>query len=105
MKLFSSDRNDPTFPYGLRRTRIFDNPTVYYCIIAVDLVLRCTWSLKLSVHLEHFNDIEGGIFLLELLEIVRRWGWVFFRAEAEWIRSRAVGDILLDDLGPKIDED
>ncbi|KAF2481081.1 EXS family-domain-containing protein [Neohortaea acidophila] len=105
LSLFSSDCNDPSHPFGLRRQRVFDSNTLYYAVIAVDLVLRCTWSAKLSVHLEHFYDIEGGIFLLEIMEIFRRWMWVFFRVEAEWLRARASGDVLLDDLGPKIDED
>jgi hypothetical protein len=61
--------------------------------------------MKLSVHLEHFNDFEGGIFVLELMEVFRRWMWVFFRVETEWVRTKGSGDLLLDDLGPKIDED
>jgi hypothetical protein len=52
--------------------------------IAIDLLLRCTWSFKLSPHLDHFNDLEGGIFLMELMEVVRRWMWIFFRVETEW---------------------
>lgn len=40
------------------------------------------------------------------MEIGRRWMWAFLRIEAEWIRGRASGDVLLDELGgPKIDED
>ena len=105
LTLFSQKRNDPSHPYGLRRMRVFDAPSLYYAVIVVDLALRCSWSMKLSVHLEHFNDIEGGIFMLELLEIFRRWMWVFFRVEAEWLRARASGDVLLDDLGPKLDPD
>ena len=105
LTLLSSARHNPEHPYGLRRARVFDSPLLYYTVIAIDLLLRCSWSLKLSVHLEHFNDIEGGIFLLEIFEICRRWMWVFFRVEAEWIRARASGDVLLDDLGPKIDGD
>lgn len=108
LTLFSSGRAHPDQPYGLRRVRVFANgmPELYYAIIAVDLLLRCTWSMKLSVHLEHFNDIEGGIFLLEMLEVGRRWMWAYLRMEAEWIRGRASGDVLLDELGgPKIDED
>ena len=105
LTLLSSARNDMQHPYGLRRVRVFDMPKLYYIVIAIDLVLRCTWSLKLSVHLEHFNDFEGSIFLLELAEILRRWMWVFFRVETEWVRARSTGDVLLDDLGPKIDED
>ena len=47
-----------------------------------------TWSFKLSPHLDHFNDLEGGIFLMELLEVFRRWVWIFFRVETEWGESR-----------------
>lgn len=68
-------------------------------MIAVDLLLRFAWALKLSPHLEHFYDIEGGIFLLELLEVFRRFLWVFFRVETEAIRMKASSDVLLDDIG------
>ena len=105
LTLLSSDRNHPEHPFGLRRLRVFHTPQLYYAVIWIDLLLRCSWSLKLSVHLEHFNNIEGGIFLLEILEICRRWMWVYFRVEAEWYRARQTGDVLLDELGPKIDED
>ncbi len=57
---------------------------MYYGAIIIDLLLRCTWSFKLSPHLDHFNDLEGGIFLMELLEVFRRWMWIFFRVETEW---------------------
>jgi len=63
----------PEYPYGLRRHRYFVHPTIYYFVIAMDLLLRCTWSLKLSPHLHHINEWEGGIFILELLEVFRRW--------------------------------
>jgi hypothetical protein len=53
----------------------------------VDAILRCTWSFKLSPHLDHFNDLEGGIFLMEGLEVLRRWIWIFFRVECEWGES------------------
>ena len=43
-----------------------------------------TWSIKLSPHLHHINEMEGGIFFMETLEIVRRWIWISFRFEAEW---------------------
>ena len=57
---------------------------MYYGAIIIDLMLRCTWSLKLSPHLDHFNDLEGGIFVMEFLEVLRRWMWIFFRVETEW---------------------
>ena len=57
---------------------------MYYGAILIDLLLRCTWSLKLSPHLDHFNDLEGVIFVMEVLEVLRRWMWIFFRIETEW---------------------
>lgn len=56
-------------------------------------MLRCTWSLKLSPHLHHINEWEGGIFLLELLEVGRRWVWIFLRVETEWVRGKGRGEV------------
>ncbi|KAK5097368.1 protein-ER retention protein [Exophiala xenobiotica] len=110
LSLFSSsrERNDPEHPWGLRRNRYFHAKQMYYVAIVIDFFLRCTWSVKLSPHLDHFNDLEGGIFLMEFLEVVRRWMWIFFRVETEWVRNNkgpAPDDILLGEFGPKIDED
>lgn len=126
LSLFSSgtERNDPEHPYGLRRHRYFWKNQLYYIAIVTDLLLRCTWSFKLSPHLDHFNDLEGGIFLMEILEVFRRWMWIFFRVETECgllpsflvsfsvltlivrnNRGPAPDDILLGEFGGKIDED
>ncbi|CDS02163.1 hypothetical protein [Sporisorium scitamineum] len=53
-----------------------------------DLLLRFFWSLKLSSHLHHLVEWQGGMFSMELLEIIRRWVWVFFRVEWEVVRRR-----------------
>ncbi|OQO07437.1 hypothetical protein B0A48_07134 [Cryoendolithus antarcticus] len=110
LTLFSpaEERNSPEHPWGLRKQRIFQPESIYYVAMAVDLLLRCTWSLKLSVHLYHLNDLEGGIFMIELFEILRRWMWVFLRIETEWLRQK--GAITLDsvplvDQHAKIDDD
>jgi hypothetical protein len=89
LTLFSSasERNDPEYPWALRKHRYFHEKNIYYAVIVLDLLLRCTWSFKLSPHLDHFNDLEGGIFLMELLEVFRRWVWIFLRVEAEWGES------------------
>lgn len=86
LHLFSSkyERDNPEYPWGLRRHRWFHAKEFYYAAIVVDGMLRCTWSFKLSPHLDHFNDLEGGIFLMEALEVLRRWIWIFFRVETEW---------------------
>ncbi|MCJ1301311.1 protein-ER retention protein [Hypocenomyce scalaris] len=104
----SSERNNPEHPWGLRRHTHFHTKEMYYVAIVIDLMLRCTWSFKLSPHLDHFNDLEGGIFIMEFLEVLRRWMWVFFRVETEWVRTNRgppPDDILLGDYNGKIDDD
>ncbi|KAF2156974.1 EXS-domain-containing protein [Myriangium duriaei CBS 260.36] len=105
----TKDRNDPDHPFGLRKNRFFHVHEVYYAVIAIDLMLRCTWSLKLSPHLYHFNDLEGGIFMMELLEVFRRWVWIFFRVETEWVRNNRPPvpqeDVLLSDFGNKYEDE
>lgn len=105
----SRERNAPQRPYGLRDRLVFRPVNVYYGVIALDLILRCTWSMKLSPHLDKFSDFESGIFVVELLEVLRRWVWIFFRVETEWLRNTATGlgvdDILLGDYDKYDDDD
>ena len=86
LTLFSPShiRNSSEHPYGLRRHTHFHSKEMYYSAILIDLLLRCTWSLKLSPHLDHWNDLEGSIFVMEVLEVGRRWMWIFLRVETEW---------------------
>lgn len=74
---------------GLRPQLLFGDPSIYYFSILLNFVLRFTWSLKLSPHLHNVADIEAGIFMMEALELLRRWVWVFFRVEWETLRIRA----------------
>jgi hypothetical protein len=71
----------------LRPSILLPDTAIYYSAIAIDLLLRFTWSLKLSTHLHAIHEIEQGVFLLELLEVVRRWMWVFIRVEWEAVRK------------------
>ena len=89
LSLFSTsrNRNNPEHPWGLRPHLFFHTKEMYYTVILLDLLLRCTWSFKLSPHLDHFNDLEGGIFAMEFLEVARRWLWIFLRVETEWGRQ------------------
>lgn len=112
LTLFSARRSSKEYPYGLRPSRHFVNKEVYYGAILIDFLLRGTWSFKLSPHLD-FNNMESEIFLLEILEVFRRWVWTFIRVEKEWSVSRngaglglLEGDdgMLLTDFG-KSDED
>ncbi|KAI1500075.1 EXS family-domain-containing protein [Biscogniauxia marginata] len=117
LTLFSGAREceAPDHAFGLRRPLRIGPPVLYYVVIAADLLLRCTWSLKLSPHLSRLADREGAIFALELLEVFRRWVWIFFRVETEWIRNNngssfiglpADDDILLGDYdGTKYEDE
>jgi len=112
LTLFSEarERDSPEHPFGLRRRLLVHRPGVYYAVIGIDLALRCTWMLKLSPRLDHLTDFEGSIFAIQFLEVFRRWVWIFFRVETEWIRSTSTGpevdDILMNDFqGNKLYED
>ncbi|KAK2629176.1 hypothetical protein QTJ16_002279 [Diplocarpon rosae] len=87
LTLFTPSKTPRNTPLGLRARLYFPTPRLYYGAIALDLCLRCTWSLKLFPHLDYFLDLESGIFVLEILEVARRWIWIFFRVETEWARS------------------
>lgn len=105
----SHERNSREHSFGLRRRLVFRAPALYYLVMATDLVLRCTWTLKLSAHLDQFSDFESSIFLLEFLEVFRRWVWIFFRVETEHLRNAPIGlgvdDVLLGDYQGKYDSD
>lgn len=109
LTLFSRERNALGQPWGLRRRLYFQMDEIYYAAIVTDFVLRCTWSLKLSPHLDRFNDLEGVIFIMEFLEVLRRWIWIFFRIETEWVRKAATGlgqdDVLLGDYQGRYEDD
>ncbi|KAK4185506.1 EXS family-domain-containing protein [Podospora australis] len=104
LTLFSEERerSSPDHPFGLRRRLLVHKPIVYYAVIALDLALRCTWVIKLNPSLDQISSLESTIFFLQLCEVFRRWVWIFFRVETEWIRNTSTGlpvdDILLGDF-------
>lgn len=76
-------------PWGLRSTTRY--PLVVYPLaIFLNLVLRMTWSIKLSSHLHNKTDGSMVIFCFEVAEIFRRWMWVFIRVEWEGIKREKV---------------
>ncbi|QCE12249.1 myo-inositol-1 [Vigna unguiculata] len=54
---------------------------IYFWVIGSNFVLRCSWTYKLSAHLRH-NYLT--VFAITLLEMLRRFQWIFFRVENEW---------------------
>jgi hypothetical protein len=78
----------PSRHFGLRQRLLFGDPLIYYTAIIFNLILRFTWSLKLSSHLHIVTDLESGVFVMEALEVLRRWVWVFLRVEWEVLRKQ-----------------
>jgi len=74
-------------PFGLRAHLLYPLP-VYPLALFINLVLRLTWSIKLSSHLHAKAQGDGSFFIfwIEVAELVRRWVWVFLRVEWEIVR-------------------
>ena len=71
---------------------------VYYWVISSNLILRCTWTYKLSAHLRH-NYLT--VFTIAALEIFRRFQWIFFRVENEWNKMTTLRpslELVMDDV-------
>lgn len=74
-------------PFGLRAQLLYPLP-YYPFVVLANLVLRLTWSIKLSPHLHSHSEGSGVIFWTELAELVRRWMWVFLRVEWEIVKDK-----------------
>ncbi|KAK9766111.1 protein-ER retention protein [Basidiobolus ranarum] len=90
-----SQQSKSSFPPLLRPVLMFQEPSIYYLTILLDFFLRTSWSLKLSDH-AHLKEIIASGFVMEGAEIMRRWLWVYFRAEKEWITKRYGSSTLRD---------
>ena len=56
-------------------------------MIFLNLLLRMTWSIRLSTHVHATRDGSLVFFWLEVAELVRRWLWVFVRVEWEVVKK------------------
>ncbi|XP_022763975.1 SPX and EXS domain-containing protein 3-like isoform X3 [Durio zibethinus] len=74
---------------------------VYFWVIGSNLILRCTWTYKLSAHLRH-NYLT--VFTIAALEIFRRFQWIFFRVENEWNKMNSRSNIQLSMNDPTNEE-
>ncbi|KAK4792295.1 hypothetical protein SAY86_022730 [Trapa natans] len=75
---------------------------VFLWVIASNLILRCTWTYKLSAHLRH-NYLT--VFTITALEIFRRFQWAFFRVENEWNKTNPKSGIQLSSVSDVSSED
>ncbi|KAH1120432.1 hypothetical protein J1N35_003592 [Gossypium stocksii] len=74
---------------------------VYFWVIGSNLILRCTWTYKLSAHLRN-NYLT--VFTIAALEIFRRFQWIFFRVENEWNKINSKLNMQLPMNDPSDDE-
>lgn len=59
---------------------MFKGTGLYLALIVVNLLLRVAWTYKLSSHLRH---LRWFVFVMTLLEVIRRFLWSFVRIENE----------------------
>lgn len=85
-----SSSTSSTFASAYTHTQYlhFADPLPYRLAILLDFVLRFTWSIKLSSHLHAVHEIAQGVYMLEVLEILRRWMWCVFRLENKYMQSQ-----------------
>ncbi|GJX79558.1 ERD1/XPR1/SYG1 protein, partial [Tanacetum coccineum] len=74
---------------------IYGQKWVYLWVIGSNLILRCTWTYKLSAHLRH-NHLT--VFAITTLEIFRRFQWAFFRVENEWNKMSSKQNIQMGEI-------
>ncbi|KAJ1814220.1 protein-ER retention protein [Coemansia sp. RSA 2675] len=83
------DAYEPTakrsFPRWLRPRLRFAWIWLYYAAMAIDFLLRITWTMKLSSYIR-IDQMAFGGFWLNILEVYRRWQWTFLRIEKEAAR-------------------
>lgn len=68
----------------LRPVLYFQNKKVYYTAGIADFFLRYVWILKVWYDIP---STEMQVFTLQFLEITRRFMWVFFRVEYEYVAN------------------
>jgi hypothetical protein len=77
-------RLQPTRISGLRPTLFFPE-ILYPFAIALNLLLRLAWSMRLSSLIQSHASVAN--FCLKLAELFRRWMWVFIRVEWEMVKK------------------
>ncbi|XP_075484088.1 uncharacterized protein LOC142524164 isoform X1 [Primulina tabacum] len=82
---------------------LYGRKWVYLWVLSSNLILRCTWTYKLSAHLRH-NYLT--VFTITALEMLRRFQWVFFRVENEWnkMSSKSNSQLSLIDISSEEEE-
>lgn len=84
---------------GLRQVLALKPNLVYYLAVLFDLLIRIIWAHKLTTLWSGYGDTEYGLFVMEIIEIVRRGVWMCLRIEKEWILSSKLHEETAAELG------
>ena len=68
----------------LRNDLVYSNKEGYKWAIVTNFILRITWTCKLSAQLRHMYGLS---LVLSLLEIFRRFQWMFIRIEVALLKD------------------
>ena len=86
--------------HGLRERMIYDNSTIYYCAILIDLFMRFSWTLTLLPHTQLYiiddqttklqiTTVYDWLIIIQPIlafaELIRRSMWSCIRIEYEYI--------------------
>ena len=82
--------------YFLRHELIFKYRIVYYLIILFDFFARFTWSVSLSQHVH--MTFQESMWFFELIEVFRRFLWIFLRVEWYMLKSSERESTRIEDI-------
>lgn len=75
------DWNLGLFRDGDLRSKLSYPPVCYYAAVLIDFLTRFFWVLRFTPLSPYAS--EGGWFVLEIVEIARRWLWVLIKVEVD----------------------
>lgn len=87
-------------PKTLLRPEIHFKKSFYCYAIAINLAIRGLWMLKIYFIVTHQTsyvgvlDSNAGFLVLQVLELVRRFIWLVFRSEVQFIAFQAKSPII-----------
>ncbi|KAI8846483.1 EXS family-domain-containing protein [Chytridium lagenaria] len=97
LALMANERTSGT-KFFLRLHLHFRHAWLYYGAVVLDTILRLSWIVKVTLiytlaraslrgqsGTEPLSGLMAVDFTIKCLEIVRRYVWVFFRCEREWV--------------------
>ena len=76
---------------------LFSSSYPYYLAIIINVTLRCSWLFRayylepsltgLEIIIPSFFETQVYLYISQVLELLRRWIWIFFRIEHEYLKN------------------